>query len=225
MNAKILINSLYSFFRLGFWLSLIFSVIMILGFSSKTILKQLDVFEKTKFSYEIPVNVSVVNPTKANVVINNNEYIEPSKYGFSTNTNFKVKSNKRWISILLFIDNTYELFFIVLIFFLLKNIFKNLKEEFDFSQVISKDVKLLGILLIGSMVFKIITSTVMYYSFDMITFSSAINGIKNLDSSLIYIKPKINFKIWFLLIGISLLILNKLLVKGIEIKKENELTI
>lgn len=174
------------------------------------------------------LNTTIKNISCNEVAIvssNRKEYFQLLNSKIESETSVKVKSTSTFLTALLFI-NAYSSFFLtILMFYFLKEIFKTLKESLDFHVDLSKKVKLLGLLLVLGVLFKLLLSYILFLNFDVIKFTSSINNTIILNPIDVLIRPRLNFKLGIFLLGISLIILGNLLKKGNAIQQENDLTI
>ncbi|MBF8149771.1 DUF2975 domain-containing protein [Winogradskyella sp. F6397] len=113
-------------------------------------------------------------------------------------------------------------FILIVVFFLLKNIFKYLKTNFEFSQKLYKSTRLIGFLLIADVLLRVVSNFILGNDLPYI-------GIDPLDYNMRYVSismnPRLDFNFTLFLIGLALIILSTLLKKGTQIQEENDLTI
>ncbi|WP_430466977.1 DUF2975 domain-containing protein [Winogradskyella ouciana] len=133
-----------------------------------------------------------------------------------------VKPKKLLDKIILLIKTYLGFVLLIVIFFFLKNIFKALKSNFEFSQKLYKSIQILGIILIVQVLLVTICNYIVGSQLSMV-------GIRPLDYKLNYVtlsmNPRLDFDFMIFFVGISLLVLSTLLKSGNELKQENDLTI
>jgi hypothetical protein len=156
---------------------------------------------------------------------NDYDELELTNSKIKTEASVQVKASSAWLNVLLFINRYISLVLIILMLYFLKDIFMTLKERIEFRYMLSKKVKILGLILIFGVVLKLILSLFFYFNYDIITIQSSINDVIISNPTAILIEPRLNFKLGLFIIGISLIILSALLKEGNRIQSDNELTI
>ena len=151
----------------------------------------------------------------------NNSYFTTNTSSITTNGFINIKSSY-WLFTLCQIVGTYLTYIIlILIFYQLKNLFKTLNNHITFSNELTKQINLIGVLIIVWQLIKILISVIysFYYSYV---------GFENKDDNLgiqLNINPRLDFDLSLIFIGLGLLVLSILLKKGNAIQQENDLTI
>lgn len=127
---------------------------------------------------------------------------------------------------LILIFNTYlQLFFIAFIAFQFKKIFKQLKANFNFDQTLYKRIKIIGFSLIIYQLVQLLFSVFIQFKISRIEFEHFIPTVEHSSFKFMTLStiPEFNFIPLFL--GLSMLVLAKLLKYGSDLQQENELTI
>ncbi len=242
MRLNQLTYYLYNIFRLCFWVSLIWTSILIAGMLSKKILQEFNIMNESyenTISCKIPVTLKITpNQTFFDENKKNNEIIVKSMYNkktdlikfsqkkIKTNTNISITSSKTWLQVIIIIKRLIKWLISLGILYFLKNIFYELKDSLEITKnIVTNTRKISFVFLIGTFI-KLIISLVFFYSFNSIHFISKIdNKIIDLPGVIVNIYSRLEFNIPILILGISLLIISQLFKEALKIKQENELTI
>lgn len=149
-------------------------------------------------------------------------FLKTNTSGFYVSSFVNIKSSNLFFTICQLIRNYSGIIIMIFIFFHLKTIFKFLKKDFSFNSNLVNRVKWVGLLFITWESLYLITSYIFgnYYSHIGLE-----NFFKYSNVMRLNINPRLEFDFTKLLIGLSLLILSKLLKKGKEMQEENNLTI
>ncbi len=132
-----------------------------------------------------------------------------------------VKSSKWYFTAIQILQEYLRILFTLIILYQLKTLFKLLKQKINFSLILAQKVKVIGLLII---VYQLIQLT--FSIFYMTNYSYAsFKDITMTDIVTINITPRLEFEYSYIIIGLSLLVLHKLLSKGDVIQQENDLTI
>lgn len=118
---------------------------------------------------------------------------------------------------------TYLGFFIlIIVFFFLKNIFKALKANFEFSQKLYKAIRAIGFLLIALVLLKVVSNFILGKDLPFIVIEPLGDNMKYVAISM---NPRLDFDFTLFLVGFMLIVLSTLLKRGRQIQEENDLTI
>ena len=115
-----------------------------------------------------------------------------------------------------------NLILLVITFFLLKNIFRTLRINIEFSHKLYKLIQGLGIVLLLSILLTYISNLILGNSL----YDIRIDPLnKDLTYVEIFMTPRLDFDFTLFVVGLSLLILSSLLKAGNKMRQENDLTI
>lgn len=140
---------------------------------------------------------------------------------FTTNGNIIGKSSDKTIFIFQIAYNYLNIVLIILILYQLMMIIKHL----SFNPKLIWRVKLLGIIILVQEIVKFVIIQFIDKYYYPIFINSYLNNIPLKNPINITINPSSNFNLTLFIVGISLLVLSKLLKQGYFLKQENELTI
>lgn len=105
------------------------------------------------------------------------------------------------------------------------HLFKQLRENFIFNKSLYQRTRNIGFSLIIYQAIKILVSIITIQNVSYINYQHYIPTIDNSKFNLITLQPVLDYSIQTLFLGLSLIVLAKLLNYGHEIQNENELTI
>lgn len=111
------------------------------------------------------------------------------------------------------------------VLFQLKNLFKTLNQNFKFSLKLNNYIKKIGYALLTYQIIKILISVLILQFITRIEFNHFIPSIKNSNFNFMSLYLEIDFNLMTIFVGLSLIILSKLLKYGYEIQEESELMI
>lgn len=104
-------------------------------------------------------------------------------------------------------------------------LFKQLKENFIFDKLLNRRIKNIGFSLIIFQIIKIFVSIITIQNLSSINYQHYIPSIDNTRFNFMHLYPVIDYNIQSLFLGLSLIVLSKLLSYGYDLQNENELTI
>lgn len=162
---------------------------------------------------------------KTIVSIHNNDmtdYYEFVSPRFIGDGYVNIKSKTLLNKIIMFIRAYINFILLIVIFFFLKTIFKELRSNFQFSDKLSKLIKTIGALLVFKVLFVTVSGFILGLALPYISIEPINLQLKYANISM---NPRLEFDFVLFLIGLSLIILNVLLKEGNRIQQENELTI
>jgi hypothetical protein len=135
-----------------------------------------------------------------------------------------VKSKNIWLTILLAIRNYATGCCILFILFQLTLLFRRLKNNFSFNQNLSRAIWLIGNALLLYQLLFLITGILVDQFLEYVKYSETVEGIfTNKEIMSLHITYDVSLTMVF--IGLSLVVLSKLLEYGYELQEDNDLTI
>ncbi len=247
---NILPSILYRVFAFLFWLIITFSLVnlCINLFTENGQIGSLTVVPFYKEGYVIPVNLKLRTPDS---IVDFKKHNSEKKLGIKIKTPFKyqitkdsevknwnfsyeefgistairIKAKSLTLKILSGFNNYWPILFIGMLMYLLKNTFYKLKTKIEFTKDISFYIKSIAILLIVNELITFMLSIYFSTQFDIIRYIyEDTNTLINQGISL-QLNPRLDINPFFIIVGLSLLVLNSLLSKGQNLQEENDLTI
>lgn len=126
---------------------------------------------------------------------------------------------------ILILKNYLTLAVLLFISYQCMNLFKQLKKNFIFDKLLNRIIKNIGFSIIIFQVVKIFVSIITIQNLSSINYQHYIPSIDNTRFNFMYLHPVIDYNIQSLFLGLSLIVLSKLLNYGYDLQNENELTI
>jgi len=168
---------------------------------------------------EDSLNFKTIVSIKNKGLIDQYEFLSPT---FLSKGYVNIKPKTLLNKIIIVVRTYLNLIVLILVFFFLKTIFKELKTKFQFSNKLSKFIKIVGALLVFNVLLDLVSSYILGSALPIIKIEPIDRNLRYVD---LYMNPRLEFDLVLFLTGLSLIILSILLKEGYRIKQENDLTI
>lgn len=165
------------------------------------------------------INFKTVVSIHNSEMTNSYEFISPR---FTGDGYVNIKSKTLLNKLIMFFRAYINFILLIVIFFFLKSIFRELRKNFQFSDKLSKLIKTIGVLLVFKVLFVTVSGFILGLALPYISIVPINIELKYANISM---NPRLEFDFVLFLMGLSLFILSTLLKEGNRIQEENELTI
>lgn len=196
------------------------------SFSSTTDNKFRKSFEKIQkdstITKTIKINKTSINNDFEEIT---NKFHKLNTQNLSSEIEININPKDKLFKVILILKSYFSLIILIIIIYQLKQIFNQLKTNFNFDKQINRRIKLIGYSLILSQIIIILISIYIKINISRIEFEHYIENIENSIFRFMTLYLEIDLNLIPIFIGCSLLLLSKLLQYGVNIQEENELTI
>ena len=149
--------------------------------------------------------------------------IEPQSFG--SEISVIINPKEVFFKLILMLKTYLNLVFLIFVSYQFMQLFKKLKNKFNFDPIITTIIRRIGFSILILQVLKIVFSLITIYHITNIYYCHYIKSIQNSEFRFMNLNTILDFDLLVIFIGLSLLLLAKLLDYGYDIQQENDLTV